>query len=82
MDRSVIRSRLEGIVREFFANDALRLADEMTAADVPGWDSLAHIELVVLIEQDFGVRFRATDVQSLENVGTLIDLISARAART
>ncbi len=59
-----------------FALPALVLKDEMTAADVPGWDSLTHIDLVLAIERRFKIKLTTGEVSKLKNVG---DSARARA---
>lgn len=73
--KDAARDKLGGILREFFADPGIAASDGLTAADVPGWDSLAHIELVVLVERAFALRFRAAEIQRLEHVGAMLDLI-------
>ena len=51
----------------------------MTAADVPGWDSVNHITLVVETERVFGIKFRTTEIEDLKNVGDLFRLIKAKS---
>ena len=51
------------------------LADETTAADVPGWDSLNHITLIGTVEDEFDVKFPMKDVVGMKNVGELVDKI-------
>jgi acyl carrier protein len=54
-----------------FNDDDLELRDETTAADVPGWDSVAHITLMFSIEQAFGVQFAGNELAEFRNVGEL-----------
>ena len=51
----------------------------MTAKDVEGWDSLSNIRLIMSVEKQFGVKFSASEVGKLKNVGELADLIAAKA---
>jgi acyl carrier protein len=70
-----IIKRLTPIFRDVLDNDDLIITPATTATDVDGWDSLAHIHLVVSIEKALGMRFTADEVASLENVGDLARLI-------
>lgn len=47
---------------------------ETTADDVPGWDSIAHVYIVLEIERKLGIKLPADEVFSLANVGELADL--------
>jgi acyl carrier protein len=46
---------------------------------VEDWDSLAHINLVVAIEKRFRIKFALGELQSLKNVGDMLDLIARKA---
>ena len=80
MEKSEIVSRLTPIFRDVFDNDALVVSEGMTAADVPTWDSLSNINMIIAVEKAFGVKFSIKDVRSLKNVGELLELIKRKAA--
>ncbi len=69
--------RLNEIFCDVFDDD-LEIDRSTTAADVDGWDSVMHVNLVLHVEQAFGVRFSSAEVASLENVGQLADLVEAK----
>lgn len=70
-----IKNELQEVFREVFDDDALSITNEMTAKDYEGWDSLAHINLLVAAEKRFGVRFATGEISNLKNVGDFIRLI-------
>ncbi len=70
-------ARMTGVFREFFEEDSLELSPETTADDVEDWDSVTTIELMVVLEQEFAIRFRTGEMAALENVGQLADRIRA-----
>ena len=80
MEKSEIVSRLTPIFRDVFDNDALVVSEGMTAADVPTWDSLSNINMIIAVEKAFGVKFSIKDVRNLKNVGELLELIKRKAA--
>jgi acyl carrier protein len=80
MEKNEIVSRLTPIFRDVFNDDALVVTEGMTAADVPTWDSLSNINMIVAVEKSFGVKFSIKDVRSLKNVGELLELIKRKAA--
>jgi acyl carrier protein len=75
-----IRPTLNSVFQRVFEDDDLIICDEMTAADVPQWDSLAHINLIVEIEEEFGLQFTVEDIVGLKNVGEMIQLIERKIA--
>ena len=70
--------RLVGIFRTLFNDDNLEVRDNLTAPDVPGWDSMNHVNLVVLIEEEFHIRFTTDEVTSFQNVGDLKRVLSGK----
>lgn len=73
-----VQERLEEVFRMVFDDDSLVLGDEVTSADVPGWDSLAHVNLMFSIEQEFGVQFAGNQFSEFENVGELRRFLERR----
>jgi acyl carrier protein len=63
--------QLEEVFREVFNLEDLILADATTAQDIPGWDSVAHINLMFSIEQAFNVRFNGNELAEFKNIGEL-----------
>jgi acyl carrier protein len=53
----------------------LCLTAESNASNVEGWDSLAHINLVVAIEKRYNIKFALAELRGLNNVGEMADLI-------
>jgi acyl carrier protein len=80
METNEIVSRLTPIFRDVFNDDALVVSEGMTAADVPTWDSLSNINMIIAVEKAFGAKFSIKDVRNLKNVGELIALIKRKAA--
>jgi acyl carrier protein len=75
-----LRNDVQQVFRDVFGDDAIVLTDEMTAADVPGWDSLGHLNLIIALEKRFGIRFATAEISRLkedgQNAGTLLALIA------
>ena len=80
MTQPEILDRLQAVFDNVFL-DPPRLSPELSAKDVPEWDSLLHTTLVVAVEQNFGVRFRVGEVEATRNVGEFAELIGRRLAQ-
>jgi acyl carrier protein len=70
-----IMGKLTGVFVDVFDDDDISLSDETTADDIDGWDSLTHIRLMLSVERAFGMKFSATEIGRLKNVGGLVELI-------
>jgi len=77
MYREQIIREMQAIFDELFL-DQVTLAPELTAKEVPEWDSLMQINILVAIEQHFKVRFRMGEVETTSNIGEFADLIARR----
>jgi acyl carrier protein len=66
------------IIREVLEVPQLVVTRETSAADVDEWDSMTHITLIIAIEKKFKVRFALGELQSLKNVGDMIELIQKK----
>lgn len=75
MERADIRDEIARALAELLQVDAVALTDATRAEDVDGWDSLAHLKLIVALEELFEVRFGVQELTAPGNVGDLIDLI-------
>ena len=73
MEDSILTG-LTTVFREVFDDDELVLKPELTANDVEGWDSLAHIRLILSVQKKFGIKFSPVEMNRLKNVGDLIAL--------
>jgi acyl carrier protein len=80
MEAAAIYAKLTNIFQDVFDDDRIMLTPEMTAEDVPEWDSLSHVRLIISIQQKFGVSFSAAQASNLRNVGELVELILSRTS--
>lgn len=80
-DSSSIYAALTEILRDTFDNDDLVAVPTMTAAQVEGWDSMGNVRLFLSVEQEFGVRFNASEISGIKNLGELVALLQQKIAR-
>lgn len=79
MTREEIYEKLDEIFQDTFDDEEIHVTPETTADDIEDWDSLEHINLVVAIEEEFGIKFKMNEVTSMKNVGEMVDIILERA---
>jgi acyl carrier protein len=78
MEKTEILEKVQTIFRDVLENDEITLSMEMSAEDIDEYDSLAHIQLVVAIEKQFGVKFNSKEIISWQNIGQMVDSIEAK----
>lgn len=77
MQRQEIEARLQPICREVFEKPELELNDELDATRVDTWTSLSFMQLLTRTEDEFGFRFKMTELLKIRNIGSLINAISS-----
>ena len=75
MDKEMILDRIQTLIRELFMDDSLIVTTKTEASDVEGWNSFEHINLLVSIEEEFGIRFDMATVMMAKNVGELVEQV-------
>ena len=70
-----ILSQLESVIKETLGNPNISIKRESTAKDIPEWDSLNHVLVIVAIEKAFNLSFEPSQVASFQNIGDIIDCI-------
>jgi acyl carrier protein len=80
METAEIYQKLTGIFRKVFDDDSIVVRPDLTADDVDEWDSLSHIRLVLTVEKAFNIKFSASEIGRLKNVGEFADLIKSKTS--
>jgi len=79
MTENNVATRVESVFAEVFGN-RLPFSRELTRADQEYWSSLKHMEFLVALEAEFGIRFDGADAVDMQSIATVIDRIAERAA--
>ena len=75
-----IHERLEELARNIFDDDSLVLTDSTSAADIPGWDSLGHVNFMFSVENEFSVQFTEDEFIGFEDIGALKRVLADKVA--
>ena len=71
--------RLKKIMASVLDVDADIICDESSVDDIETWDSLRHINLIIALEEEFGISFPDEEVALLTSV-TLLKMAITDAA--
>ncbi len=80
MTEQEIYTRLTAIFRDVFDDDFLTINASTSSADIEEWDSLSHVQLIVEVEQAFGVRFTSREILKWQCVGEMADALAQKLA--
>lgn len=78
MTREYVYEKMNEIFQRVFDDETIELEDDTDANDIEDWDSLEQINLIVAIENEFGMMFDMAEVADLANVGEMVDLILSK----
>jgi len=81
MTQQTILDQVGSILRDVLNLPDLKVTPATTAENVEGWDSFAHINLVVAIEQHFHIKIHTAEIEELKNVGELTQLVADKLRR-
>jgi len=73
-----IEGRVRALLSELLQVDAS--SGEMRRKDVAAWDSLKHVDLIFLIEEEFDVILAEDDMAEADSVSAIVDLVRRRAS--
>jgi acyl carrier protein len=74
----MISDQLANVIRKELKLDSFDFLEETTADQVPGWDSLSHINIILAIEKEFAVKFKGIEILKAKNIGDLQKLVDSK----
>lgn len=74
----MITEKLKNVILKTLNLEDFNFTEEMTADQVPGWDSLSHLNVITSIEKEFGIRFKTLELLKLKNIGELQQIINQK----
>jgi acyl carrier protein len=60
---------LEKTISEVFGIAEGDVIDTLPLADIPSWDSMAHMMFIVRLEEDYGIQFTGDEIADMATVG-------------
>jgi acyl carrier protein len=78
MDRGEIASRLNQVLVTELGLDAEKITDEASFEEDLEVDSLGVVELLMALEDEFGVKIPDEDAENIHTVGQAIDLVDSK----
>lgn len=69
--------KLEKIFSEVFALPADSVHDGLALRDIPQWDSMAHMMLIVRIEETWNIQFSGDEIADIKTIGDARQIVAA-----
>jgi acyl carrier protein len=71
--------KLSALMAEVLQVSADKITDDLTIKDLDTWDSLAHMELVAVIEEQYELSLHAEDMVAMISVAKIREIVSSRS---
>lgn len=75
MTRNEVLERLSKVMQDVFDDESIVAYENMTSADVDGWDSIMHITLISEVEAEFDINLEMKDAANMKSISNLVDRI-------
>ena len=75
-----IVSRMTEVFRDVFELPNLEINETDSQEQIAGWDSMAHVRLVIALEEEFDIQFDSDEIAVTVSVGAFAELISTKMA--
>ena len=75
-----VAERVRAIVAAVLKVPAATLTERSSPDDLPGWDSMHHLQIILALEEEFQLQFAADEIDGLQTVGALSAAITERRA--
>ena len=69
-----MEEKIIGIIARVLGVDNEDINLDTAIGDLPEWDSIHHLHLIVELENEFGIKYAPEDLSELEDVSDLIAL--------
>lgn len=73
--------KFKQVVLEVLKIDESVYTEDLAAGDVPEWDSIGHVNLLMAVEKEFDLAFDVADAIDVESIGDLQDLVKRYLAQ-
>jgi len=79
MDRDELFEKVKGVIADQLAVDEDEITEDASFIDDLGADSLDIVELVMALEEEFGVSIPDEQAEKIKSVGDAVDFIAENA---
>jgi len=80
MTNDAILEKVRNIVAEVSEVEVARISLQSSPDNLEEWDSLAQVNIVLSLEQEFGHQFSPEQIESMVSVEKILEVLTARAA--
>ena len=70
--------QVQSIASDIFGVPAAKINAESSPETIENWDSMQHLNLVLAIEEKFGVQLAPEDIEQMKTIGAAATLVGKK----
>ncbi|MBE5939356.1 MAG: acyl carrier protein [Lachnospiraceae bacterium] len=78
MSREVVLEKMKEIFMDVLDAE-VDITEETKRQDIEEWDSIAHINIIMSVESEFGIKFTLQEVNEMTEIGKIVTVVCERA---
>ena len=67
--------QVQAIASDIFGLPAGKITAESSPETIENWDSMQHLNLVLAVEEKFGVQLSPEDIEQMKNIGAVAAVV-------
>jgi acyl carrier protein len=67
--------QVRSVASDIFGVPTEKIVAESSPETIGNWDSIQHLNLVLAIEEKFGVQLDPEDIEQMKNIGAVVALV-------
>jgi acyl carrier protein len=67
--------QVRSVASDIFGIPAEAITAESSPETIENWDSMQHLNLVLAVEEKFGVQLEPEDIEQMKNIGSVAKLV-------
>ena len=68
--------KIRGVLADVFNEDASEVKADLEFGDLPQWDSMGHMDVMMALEEKFGIEVNAETISDLTSIALIAEYIS------
>lgn len=74
MSRTEILKNIQEIICDVLDDETIQITEETAVNDIKDWDSVAHMTIMAMIENEFGIQM---DINEIVKVKTIKEILNS-----
>ena len=81
MESNEIIAKVELIFKDLLDDDTIAITEDTSQNNFENWDSLFHITLMNIIENEFGIKFTMEEIIDNKSIKTIVKCIGEKKCK-